>query len=76
MTIAQRGADSIKLDLLEEVYEPTDIDKVDLCCLIMRYQGDDGLGHRTCDLASRWGHSPVTLMDECREIWLKNYPLF
>ena len=73
MTFAQRKGDSVKLDLLEEVHEPTDIDKVDLCCLIMRYHDDEALGMRTCDLASRWGHSPGTLMDECRDIWLAGY---
>ena len=73
MKFAQRGMDELRIESLEAVESPTDDDKVSLCCLLMRYQGDPEFGSRTCDIIASWGHSPDTLMNECREIWLSGY---
>jgi len=73
MDFAQRGTDRDKIELLEAVQDPTKHDKVQLCALMMRYGGDQEISLRLCDLATGWDHSPVTLMQECREIWLSGF---
>ena len=73
MDFAQRGTDRDCIELLEAVQEPTKHDKVKLCALMMRYSNDQEVSTRLCDLATDWDHSPVTLMHECREIWLSGF---
>ena len=73
MRFAQRPTDIARIQDLEAVTDPSDEDKVNLCCLIMRYGDDQQLGIRMTDLAIAWNHSPVTLMHECRELWQQGY---
>jgi hypothetical protein len=73
MEFAQRGTDKEKIDLLETVTEPTDLDKTNCCALLMRYGGDQDITLRLCDIASSWGYSPSMLNTECREIWLSGF---
>jgi len=70
---AQRGTDFARIELLESVMSPTKHDKVQLCALSMRYGCDQQVSTRLCDLTTSWGHSPATLMQECREIWFSGY---
>jgi hypothetical protein len=73
MIYAQRPTDFDRIELLEAVDEPTKYDKVNLCALMMRYNEDQEVSARLCDLAHSWDHSPVTLTHECREIWLSGF---
>ena len=73
MRFAQRPTDISRIQDLEAVTDPSDEDKVNLCCLIMRYGDDQQLGIRMTDLAMAWDHSPVTLMHECRKLWQQGY---
>jgi hypothetical protein len=73
MDFAQRGTDRAKIELLETVTEPTDLDKTNCCALLMRYCSDQETTLRLCDIASSWGYSPVMLNTECREIWLSGF---
>lgn len=70
MSYAQIDDDNAILDLLEAVDEPTNNDKVALCCFFSRYDNDE-LGRRAVEIAFQWGHSPVTLQAQCREIYLQ-----
>lgn len=70
MDFAQRGTDTQKIELLEAVSNPTKHDKVTLCALMMRYGEDTEVSQRLCNISTDWDHSPNTLLDECREIWL------
>ena len=70
---AQRGTDRDKIELLESVDDPTKYDKVQLCALMMRYGDDQETSLRLCDLAADWHYSPMTLMHECRDIWLSGF---
>ena len=69
MSYAQIDNDHAILDLLEAVDDPGNKEKIALCCMFSRYD-DDEVGLRAVDLAYKWGHSPVTLQAQCREIYL------
>jgi hypothetical protein len=72
-SFAQRGTDFNRIELLESVKNPTKFDKVNLCALIMRYGENQKVSLRLYNLAAGWDYSPVTLMQECREIWLSGF---
>lgn len=75
MSAAKTLADLEKLNRLSQVDEPTTEDKIELCCMIMRYgQGDQHeLGILATNAAINWDRSPQMLLEECREIWLSGY---
>ena len=73
MNYAKLPSDDTALQLLEAVQEPTNLDKINLGALIMRYAGFSEMQSRAVDVAMAWGYSPEELMVECREIWLNGF---
>lgn len=73
MTYAQFGTDLEKIKALESVSRPINSDKITLCALMMRYGHDEDISRRLCNIAVDWDHSPNTLLNECREIWVSGY---
>lgn len=71
---AQRSTDLKRIADLELVGKTvSNDDKIQLCCLIMRYGDEPKLIDRLVDLAIRWNRSPQMLLDECRGIWQSGY---
>lgn len=71
---AQRATDLKRLSKLEAApTPPTAEEKTRLCCLYMRYGDDSAFSDRVGGLIHEWDHSPSTLLDECREIWLSGF---
>ena len=71
---AQRSNDLKKIAHLEAApLPPTDDEKTQLCCLWMRYGDEAKITARLGELIHEWDHSPQTLMNECREIWLSGF---
>ena len=73
MSFASYPNDTVTLDLLELVSEPSPVDLTNLAALSMRYSGDTEMHSRITDKSMEWGYSLDQLFVKCREIWLSGF---